>query len=87
MGRVSDLAQGLARLPEASKLLAAKRNATEARFLSGFLIIRAPFFLLFGFNKGTQKEKKAKRALPRSLGGDTSNHVASRVTERTLESP
>ena len=64
VGRVSDLAQGLARLPEASKLLAAKRNATEARFLSGFLIIRAPFFLLFGCNKGTQKEKRQKGHYP-----------------------
>ena len=28
-----------------------------ARFPSSPLIIRVPFFLLFGFNKGTQKEK------------------------------
>ena len=27
------------------------------RFPSSPLIIRVPFFLLFGFNKGTQKEK------------------------------
>ena len=27
------------------------------RFPSRPLIIRVPFFLLFGFNKGTQKEK------------------------------
>ena len=31
------------------------RNPT--RFPSRPLIIRVPFFLLFGFNKGTQKEK------------------------------
>ena len=30
-----------------------------ARFLSSPFIIRVPFFLLFGFNKGTLK-KKAK---------------------------
>ena len=28
-----------------------------SRFPSSPLIIRAPFFLLFGFNRGTQKEK------------------------------
>ena len=32
------------------------------RFPSSPLIIRVPFFLLFGFNKGTQKEK-GKRVL------------------------
>ena len=30
------------------------------RFPSSPLIIRVPFFLLFGFNKGTQKEKGYK---------------------------
>ena len=30
---------------------------TLPRFPSSPLIIRVPFFLLFGFNKGTQKEK------------------------------
>ena len=30
------------------------------RFPSSPLIIRVPFFLLFGFNKGTQKEKGQK---------------------------
>ena len=33
-----------------------------SRFPSSPLIIRVPFFLLFGFNKGTQK-KKGKRVL------------------------
>ena len=30
---------------------------TFTRFPSSPLIIRVPFFLLFGFDKGTQKEK------------------------------
>ena len=34
-----------------------------SRFPSSTLIIRVPFFLLFGFNAGTQKEKKGKRVL------------------------
>ena len=32
-------------------------NQTLTRFPSSPLIIRVPFFLLFGVNKGTQKEK------------------------------
>ena len=32
----------------------------ETRFPSGPLIIRVPFFLLFGFSKGTQKDKGQK---------------------------
>ena len=39
-----------------------------ARFPSSPLIIRVPFFLLFGFNKGTQK-KKGKRVLLENLVG------------------
>ena len=30
---------------------------SEARFSSSPLLTRVPFFLLFGFNTGTQKEK------------------------------
>ena len=33
------------------------RLTSEARFPSSPLIIRVPFFLLFGFNKGNPKEK------------------------------
>ena len=32
----------------------------ESRFLSSTIIIRVPFFLLFGFNKGTRKAKGQK---------------------------
>ena len=39
---------------EAYRALLLKRLT---RFPSSPLIIRVPFFLLFGFNKGTQKEK------------------------------
>ena len=35
-------------------------GSSESRFPSSPLIIRVPFFLLFGFNKGTQKEKGQK---------------------------
>ena len=35
----------------------ASKSMKQARFPSSPLIIRVPFFLLFGFNKGTQKEK------------------------------
>ena len=33
---------------------------SDSRFLSKPLTIRVPFFLLFGFNKGTLKKKGAK---------------------------
>ena len=33
------------------------------RFSSSPLIVRVPFFLLFGFNKGTPPKKKGKRVL------------------------
>ena len=35
--------------------------------MSSPLIIRAPLFLLFGFNKGTQKRKKGQKGTTRNL--------------------
>ena len=35
-------------------------NSWNIRFPSSPLMIRVPFFLLFDFNKGTQKEKRVK---------------------------
>ena len=40
-----------------------------SRFLSSPFIVRVPFFLLFGFDKGTLNKKKGgKRVLLRNLG-------------------
>ena len=42
--------------------------ASESRFLSSPIMIRVPFFLLLGFNKGTlnQKGQKGTTQKPRS---------------------
>ena len=53
----------------------APRPLSKTRFPSSPLIIRVPFFLLFGFNKGTTK-KKGKRVL---LGNLEDHEVRSRV--------
>ena len=42
------------------RCLEMSESASQTRFPSSPLIIRVPFFLLFGFNKGTQKEKGQK---------------------------
>ena len=41
-------------------LLLFKRGFRATWFPSSPVEIRVPFFLLFGFHKGTQKEKRAK---------------------------
>ena len=53
------------------------------RFLCRPCIIRVPFFLLFGFNKGTLKPKNGKRVLLGNLAymGDLSDKGREQVSK------
>ena len=52
-----------------SKRDRALKEGSTSRFPSSPLIKRVPFFLLFGFNKGTQKKKGTRVLLGHLLGG------------------
>ena len=58
-----------------------KLTTIQTWFPSSLAEIRVPFFLLFGFNKGAQKENKGKRVL---LGNLAERRVNMRLCHRGL---
>ena len=58
------------------------RTQSLSRSLSSPFIMRVPFFLLFGFNKGPQNEK-CKRVLLRNLEIDVEVFIPERPLTQT----